>query len=156
MPDPAPTEPHDPHALAFKDSSNIRSARLDPASGVVEVHFANGTSYRYAHFTAELLKEWGEAKSAGQWFHVNVKSRPDEHPVVPAGEAPPAKPAPKPAPPPAAAATPPPAPKPRAIVQPPKAKAAEPARRAKWWKTAPWRKPKAVAQKVAPPAAAKP
>lgn len=66
--------------LEFK-SSNIRSAELG-ADGVAAVTFKDGAVYRYANFTAELMAEWEAAKSAGSWFHQNVRSKADRHPIV--------------------------------------------------------------------------
>lgn len=65
-------------------SSNIRRAMLDPGTSIVTVAFANGTTYRYGNFTPELMAAWKDAKSAGAWFHQQVRSRPKQHPVVPA------------------------------------------------------------------------
>ena len=67
--------------LEFAKSSNLRTASLDDR-GVVTVAFANGTTYQYANFSAELMLEWQNAKSAGSWFHQNVRSKPDRHPVT--------------------------------------------------------------------------
>lgn len=67
--------------LEFAKSSNIRSATLD-AAGVVAVEFRDGSIYRYANFTLELMTEWEAAKSAGSWFHNNVRTKPDRHPVL--------------------------------------------------------------------------
>lgn len=78
-PEPAPAAPL--LRLEFKNSSNLRHAELG-ADGVVTVHFANGTTYGYASFTPELMLEWEHADSAGRWFHNNVRSKPDKHPVV--------------------------------------------------------------------------
>jgi hypothetical protein len=63
-------------------SSNIQGAKLDAATGIVTVSFTNGSTYRFANFTAELMKAWQAAKSAGQWFHHNVRTRATAHPVV--------------------------------------------------------------------------
>jgi hypothetical protein len=70
-----------PDHLEFPKSSNVRAATLD-ANGVVTVEFGDGKRYRYASFTRELMKEWREAKSAGGWFHKNIRSKPERHPLV--------------------------------------------------------------------------
>lgn len=62
-------------------SSNIVSAELG-ADGIVAVTFKDGKAYRYANFTPALMDEWKAAKSAGNWFHQNVRTKPDRHPVV--------------------------------------------------------------------------
>lgn len=67
--------------LEFPKSSNVRAAMLD-ANGVVTVEFGDGKRYRYARFTRELMKDWSEAKSAGGWFHKNIRSKPGQHPVI--------------------------------------------------------------------------
>lgn len=67
--------------LEFPKSSNLRAASLG-VDGVLMVDFANGSRYRYANFTLELMAEWEAAKSAGSWFHNNVRTKPDRHPIV--------------------------------------------------------------------------
>ncbi len=138
----------DPNLLTPKDSSNIKSARLDAATGVVEVHFANGSHYRYANFTAAQLTEWRGAKSAGSWFHTNVRSHPDAHPVVADGAEPPARveiaqvetPAATPAPDAPKMHTPAPARAYAPAAAAVEAPAPHTAKRAKqWWKDRPWR-----------------
>lgn len=113
-PPPPTPEPLDPTALEFKGSSNVRTARLDQATGIVTVSFANESSYRYGSFTIETMREWAEAKSAGTWFHQHVRQHPEKHPQIgpdglPIKVAGPAPVQAKPTAPPAAAATPPPA-----------------------------------------------
>lgn len=81
VPPPPPTTKAGKQVLAFT-SSNVKRAELEPATGVVTVTFANGSTYRYANFNAELMAEWDAAKSAGSWFHNRVKMRPEEHPLV--------------------------------------------------------------------------
>lgn len=61
-------------------SSNVRAAELG-ADGTLLVTFADGAVYAYANFTAEQFAEWEKAKSAGSWFHHNVKNKPDRHPA---------------------------------------------------------------------------
>lgn len=79
----ASTEPLDPAPLALTfTSSNIRSATLDPGTGIVDVTFTSDKTYRYAAFTVELMVEWRAAKSAGRWFNANIKTRPDLHPLI--------------------------------------------------------------------------
>lgn len=68
----------------FKHSSNLRAATL-ATDGTVTVEFANGTVYRYGGFTAELMQEWQDAKSAGGWFHQHVRQKPERHPVLDEG-----------------------------------------------------------------------
>ncbi len=77
-----PSPPHDPHFLEFKDSSNVKSARFDEKTGIVEVTFANGSSYKYQNFTAVLMADWASSNSAGKWFHARVKTHPDMYPLV--------------------------------------------------------------------------
>lgn len=89
----------DPNVLEFKNSSNLVGAKFDPATGILEVTFQNGKAVSYAKFTAELMREWAEAKSAGTWFHANIRQRPDAHPVVgPDGKVDATAPAPAPVP----------------------------------------------------------
>lgn len=79
-------------SLVFKASSNIQRADLDAATCIVAVSFANGSTYRYRNFTSDLMAAWRDAKSAGSWFHANVRSKPDAHPIVadvPTANAPP-------------------------------------------------------------------
>jgi hypothetical protein len=68
--------------VAMFNSTNIRGAELDVASGVLEVEFTNGKRYRYGNFTRELLDAWRGAESAGKWFNTNVKAQPDKHPLL--------------------------------------------------------------------------
>lgn len=63
-------------------SSNIAGAELDTTTGILSVSFGNGSTYRYRNFTAELMAAWKAAKSAGSWFHHNVKTRAAAHPVI--------------------------------------------------------------------------
>lgn len=89
----APADDPAPLRLEFS-SSNIRIATLDPATGILEVTFNSGKSYRYANFTVERMVEWravrDAGRSAGSWFNANVKNRPDAHPLIvstsPAGD----------------------------------------------------------------------
>ncbi len=103
----------DPNLLEFGKSSNLKSAKLDPATEIVDVTFGNGATAKYEKFTPELMKEWASAQSAGTWFHQNVRQKPDLHPMVgaPAG-APAAPPPPKKEPKPVAKVTAPPPPAP--------------------------------------------
>jgi hypothetical protein len=81
---PAATDVSAPAPLTkieFANSKNLVSATLE-ASGVVAVEFTNGRTYRYANFTAELMRDWQAAKSAGSWFHQNVRSKPDRFPII--------------------------------------------------------------------------
>ncbi len=137
---PATAPVADPNLLIFKESSNVRSARFDEATGIVTVTFANERTYRYSGFTAALMREWSEAKSHGGWFHANVRQHPEAHPVI-GDDGKPVRPA-------AAIAPQPPA-------QPPQRPAAAPSdavnaempapatpstKRAKqWWKDRPWK-----------------
>lgn len=82
-----PTEPTtapaaQPMLVEFTNSSNLRSASLDLATGIVTVEFIKSDAYRYANFTAALMIEWQGAKSPGSWFHQHVRSKPDRHPIV--------------------------------------------------------------------------
>lgn len=74
----------DPNFIDFaaKGSSALRSARFDPATGIVDVLFANGKTYRYANLTPDLMKEWGENKSGGHWFHNRIRQQPSLFPQV--------------------------------------------------------------------------
>ncbi len=63
-------------------SSNLVAAELEPG-GVVLVEFSNGAQYRYGGFTEALFTEWGEAPSAGSWFHRVIKRNPKKHPPNP-------------------------------------------------------------------------
>lgn len=70
------------NTIRFETSSNIQSATLDERSGVLDVTFANGKTYRFANFTLDLLKQFEAAPSPGKWFADTVKKRPDAHPQV--------------------------------------------------------------------------
>jgi hypothetical protein len=88
-PDAPPAPPAvDPNLLVFKESSNIRQARFDAKTGVVEVQFQAGPPYRYQNFTAALMEDWRAARSAGGWFHANVKNHPEVYPLLKDGETP--------------------------------------------------------------------
>lgn len=101
------TTPAEPTTqLVFSDSSNLKAARLDLATSVLEVEFKSGSKYSYGQFTPELMKQWQEAKSAGSWFDANVKKKVDKHPVVGKAEASPPPATATPVPPAAAATTP--------------------------------------------------
>lgn len=78
----APAVPMRPTRLEFKNSTNLVDAVLDTELGIVTVQFKNGTSFRYGNFTSALMAEWEAASSAGSWFHKNIRSKPDRHPVV--------------------------------------------------------------------------
>ena len=62
-------------------SSNVRAATLF-ADGVLVVDFKDGGKYSYGNFTPALFAEWQAAKSAGSWFHHNVRTKLDRHPVL--------------------------------------------------------------------------
>ena len=127
-----------PNAIVFHDSSNVRGATLDPATGVVEVTFANGTSYKYQNFTAELMTEWSSSNSAGKWFHARVKSHPELYPLV--GSAPVVAPAPAPVEAKASRKTEPAASSPsKKAAEPAPAVAPEAVNPKQWWRGRPWR-----------------
>lgn len=63
-------------------SENIKHGDFDADSGVLEVTFKNGAKARYGKFTDGDWDAWTKAESAGRWFHLNVKSRPREHPLL--------------------------------------------------------------------------
>ncbi len=72
----------DPNTITFEKSSNVVTARFDPETKVCEVQFRNGAVHRFGNFSHAVMDEWRTAKSAGTWFHSNVKQQPDEHPPV--------------------------------------------------------------------------
>lgn len=76
-----------PLVATFTGSGNVVRAELDTATGIVTVTFKSGGPYRYGNFTPELLEEWRAAPSAGRWFHINVRSKPAQHPLIPAPRA---------------------------------------------------------------------
>lgn len=70
------------YGIMFEGSSNVRSAKLNPETGVVAVLFRNGQTVHYGAFTVDMMIEWEAAKSAGSWFHHNVRQKPDRHPIL--------------------------------------------------------------------------
>lgn len=120
----------------------MKSARFDALDSSATVTFSDGGVYKFGGFTLELMKSWSEAKSAGGWFHANVRQHPDKYPQLSKAPAPGA-----PKDPPT-----PPAPieleKPVAKPAAPKAApvATKPPRAKRWWLERPWRK-----HYVAPP-----
>ncbi len=75
-------KPTDPNKLVWVASSNLKGATRDPETSIVDVLFKNGKTYRYANVTAEEMAAWAAAKSAGSWFHDNIRGKPEAHPVV--------------------------------------------------------------------------
>lgn len=71
-----------PRTLKIDKSSNIKSAVLGD-DGVLEVTFQTGQSARYRNVKEAMLDEWEKDKSAGSWFHRNIRSKPGEFPVIP-------------------------------------------------------------------------
>lgn len=63
------------------NGSNIKAAVYDSETGIVSVEFKSGAPRRYANFTPEIWADWCAAKSAGSWFHANVRQKP-EHPEI--------------------------------------------------------------------------
>ncbi len=76
----ASTPATDPNVLVFPKSANVLGARFDPAAETVDVTFKNQSVHRFGKFSAGLLGEWRDAKSAGTWFHEQIKTRPEVHP----------------------------------------------------------------------------
>lgn len=56
-------------------SSNVVSVGYDPASGVLEVEFRNGSVYDYADVPAEQFNELLEAPSVGSFIAKRVRGQ---------------------------------------------------------------------------------
>lgn len=64
----------------LKASSNIKAASLDGAA--LSVSFNNGATATYGNVTDKLVDEWEAAKSAGSWFHNNIRMKSKDHPIL--------------------------------------------------------------------------
>jgi hypothetical protein len=56
-------------------SSNISKIGYDPETQLMEVHFKNGTRYRYAKVPPEDHEKFVGADSIGTHFHQHIRSR---------------------------------------------------------------------------------
>lgn len=56
-------------------SSNLKAVGYDPASQALEVHFKNGTRFRYAKVPPEAHAELMAAESPGGHFHRHIRAR---------------------------------------------------------------------------------
>lgn len=64
--------------MAFRDikpfdSSNIRSARYDEASQVLEITFNNGGTYEYYDVPAHVAEDFENADSKGAYLASRIK-----------------------------------------------------------------------------------
>ena len=57
------------------DSSNITAIGYDPEKQLMEVHFKNGSRYRYAKVSLEDHEKFVGADSIGQHFHQHIRAR---------------------------------------------------------------------------------
>ena len=57
------------------DSSNITAIGYDPEKQLMEVHFKNGTRYRYAKVSPEDHEKFAAADSIGTHFHQHIRAR---------------------------------------------------------------------------------
>lgn len=56
-------------------SSNIKAVGYDPASLVMQIDFANGTSYTYPDVPFDDFNKLANAESVGQHFNENIRSK---------------------------------------------------------------------------------
>lgn len=56
-------------------SSNILRIGYDPEKQLMEVHFKNGTRYRYAKVSPEDHEKFVGADSVGQHFQQHIRAR---------------------------------------------------------------------------------
>lgn len=56
-------------------SSNIQAVGYDLATHTLDVHFKNGTRFRYARVPAEVHAALMAAESLGSYFHQHIRSR---------------------------------------------------------------------------------
>jgi len=61
--------------LTFPNSSNLASAEHDAASGTLTVTFKSGATWAYAGVGEDTVRALGAAKSAGSFFHREIRDR---------------------------------------------------------------------------------
>lgn len=65
-------------------SSNLASASYNRIAKELTINFKNGSTYKYPNFSNELYEKFeetfsgGNGKSAGKFFHANIKHLPNE------------------------------------------------------------------------------
>lgn len=64
----------------FEGSGALSRAEFNPTTGDLLVEFKNKKRFLYSNFTKAKWDEWNEAKSAGSWFHHNVRQKEKDHP----------------------------------------------------------------------------
>lgn len=70
------TNNHNPPNLsASLDSSNIREAVFDPFMKVLTLRFKTGGDYQYIGVEQEVYDGLIKAKSAGRYFHANIRNK---------------------------------------------------------------------------------
>jgi len=62
-------------------SSTIASVAHEPRTGLMEVAFKSGQTYRYGRVPEELFKEMVMSDSIGSFFHKRIKNN-SAHPVT--------------------------------------------------------------------------
>ena len=64
----------------FEGSSSVQGFAWDPLTSELDVLFVNGSTYRYANVTREMVDEWIAAPSAGKWHGGRIRGKPDLYP----------------------------------------------------------------------------
>lgn len=57
------------------------------SNGTMEVQFKSGTTYCYAHVSADMVADCLAADSVGEWVQANLVKRPNLHPFRKLGDA---------------------------------------------------------------------
>lgn len=66
---------HPTIAMKAIESSQIKQYGYDPASQTLAIQFAKGGVYHYSAFTPKHWEAFQKAKSAGSFFHKNVRGK---------------------------------------------------------------------------------
>jgi len=62
-------------SASFENSSNLSKAEYDPSMEVLILHFRKGGIYEYIEVGRKVYDGLTEAKSAGRYFHTDIKGK---------------------------------------------------------------------------------
>lgn len=61
--------------VSLQPSSNIAAAQYDQETLELVVTFKNGTSYMYSPVPGNVVTDWSNAQSSGQYFNAFIKGQ---------------------------------------------------------------------------------
>lgn len=62
-------------SASFEASTNLSKAEYDPSMQILTLHFRKGGVYEYIEVERKVYDALLEAKSAGQFFHTDIKGK---------------------------------------------------------------------------------